>query len=98
PASGSTPTSASTSAGARPTATTSRPDSTPRAPAERARSGRLRGQRRALLVDRQVCQRGTDRQHDVGPPHPVVAARPLERLATQVRTEEAADLVREHDD
>jgi hypothetical protein len=50
------------------------------------------------LADRQVDQRRADGQHDVGVPHPVVAAGRLERLAAEPGAEEAADLVREHDE
>ena len=49
----------------------------PRAAGDAPESSRRRGgdaRRQARLADRQVHQRGADREHDVGVPHPVVAA------------------------
>ena len=69
------------------------------AAAGRALSGVTAGaaasaRRQPRLADRQVDQRRADGEHDVGVPHPVVAAGPLERLAAEPGAEEAADLVR----
>src|SRR5438270_10757889 len=50
------------------------------------------------FLDRDVAERGADRQHDVHVPEPVVAPGALVHLAAKPGAEEAADLVEQHDD